>query len=295
MAFRRLLLGSGCVTLAMGCNQLMGIEQAQVDPSLLRAESTIGTGGSTSTSGQGGSNSVGETSGPSGSGGSVMATSDRDTTTTGAAGESGTDADPGGGKNGTNASATASSGGQAASSTSQGQAPTLCDSYCDDMTEFCTDTNLQYRDRNQCMAICSLFPEGSLGDTASNSAACRAKFAGDARYGSGTELGAYCRRAGAGGGNRCGSTCQGLCSIMMHVCTQESAGVYHFADIDECLSACETVPDLATGYSASDPTIADGNSVQCRLFHVMSAAMLDPLEHCQHAMGVTLCEVPASE
>jgi hypothetical protein len=43
-------------------------------------------------------------------------------------------------------------------------------------------------------------------------------------------------------------------------------------------------------YSYGDGTLADGNTLQCRLFHVSSAVMMDPEEHCAHAMGVTLCE-----
>jgi hypothetical protein len=38
-----------------------------------------------------------------------------------------------------------------------------------------------------------------------------------------------------------------------------------------------------------DISVADGNTVQCRMFHVISAAMMDPDEHCGHVMGVTLC------
>jgi hypothetical protein len=39
----------------------------------------------------------------------------------------------------------------------------------------------------------------------------------------------------------------------------------------------------------ADGTLPDTNDAQCRLFHSMSAVM-DPDEHCEHAMGVTMCD-----
>jgi hypothetical protein len=156
--------------------------------------------------------------------------------------------------------------------------------------EECTGENLQYRDRNQCMTICEKFEQGSIGETGGNTVACRLKYVGDARYGAGTELAAYCRRAGPGGDGACGNNCDGFCRIMMDVCTERTAGVYHFETETECLDACENLPSGAHGYEASGAFIADENTVQCRLFHVTSAAMLDPGEHCEHCMGVTLCE-----
>jgi hypothetical protein len=45
----------------------------------------------------------------------------------------------------------------------------------------------------------------------------------------------------------------------------------------------------APPYSISDGSLPDRNDAQCRLFHVNSAVM-DPDEHCEHAMGVTMCD-----
>jgi hypothetical protein len=76
---------------------------------------------------------------------------------------------------------------------------------------------------------------------------------------------------------------------MMNVCTENSAQVYHYEEHTECLEACGELPASDVAYSTSDPLVSDGNHVQCRLFHVTSAAMLDTEEHCEHAVGVTLC------
>ena len=77
------------------------------------------------------------------------------------------------------------------------------------------------------------------------------------------------------------------------VCTEESAGVYHFASDEDCRTTCEALPPAGVAYSSSNPQISDGNHALCRLFHVTSAAMADPEEHCEHALGITLCEAPA--
>lgn len=279
---------SGGVMLAMlgfwGCTQMLGIEEAHVDPSLdsvdqLQESTTTDGPGASTTSGNNATNG-------NGAGGSINS----DTGTTGEAGATPTD-DGGSGGSTTSATSSNTTGGGTGSEPPQ----TLCDSYCDDMMEACTGARAQYRDRAQCLKICEMLPEGTLGKVNENTVACRAKYVGDARYSNGTELDAYCRRAGPGGAGFCGSNCDGYCTLMMQVCSGSDVGVYQFASESDCLDVCEGLPSAETGYSISNPEIADGNHVECRLFHVASAAMLDPEEHCEHAMGVTLCEAPTEE
>ena len=246
------------------CGQLLGIEDASVDPRLSGAENggiASATGGSTPASG-------GRTATPSG----------------------GSDSASGGS---TPVEAGASSvGGAGAGGAGEAE---LCETYCDQILEYCSGPLEQYRDRAQCLKVCHYLPEGTLGGVDDNSAACRLKYAGKARYASGTELAAYCRQAGPGGDGRCGSNCEGYCELMMHVCTEGSADVYHFEGKPQCLAACDGLPISDLPYSTTDPLVSDGNHVQCRLFHVTSAAMLDTEEHCEHAVGVTLCSNEGDE
>ena len=114
--------------------------------------------------------------------------------------------------------------------------------------------------------------------------------ASNARYAAGTEQAAYCRQAGPGGDGRCGSNCEGYCTLMMEVCSPNVTSIYRYKNMNECTDACEALPVSDVPYSSAGVLVADGNHVQCRLFHVTSAAMLDAEEHCEHAVGITLCE-----
>lgn len=169
--------------------------------------------------------------------------------------------------------------------------PTLCERYCGEVMENCKGDLEQYRDLRQCLTVCALYPEGELlSDANDNTIACRLRYASNARYAGGVELAAYCRQAGPGGDDRCGSNCEGYCTLMEGVCTPEEAGIYRFESRAACLDACQALPRSSVSYSTSNFELSDGNHVQCRLFHVTSAAMLDAEEHCEHAMGLTLCE-----
>ena len=77
---------------------------------------------------------------------------------------------------------------------------------------------------------------------------------------------------------------------MMEVCTEKSAGANHFESTQACLDTCNALPAPTVHYSNNDPAVSDGNHALCRLFHVNSAAMADEAEHCEHAMGITLCQ-----
>jgi hypothetical protein len=249
---------------AAACGEVIGIEDAAVDPRVSGAS----IGGRASSSGGSVSPSGGTATG---SGGNEPASGG---TTVAEAGANSAGGDVG-----------------------EGGAPagSLCETYCDQIVEYCSGPLEQYRDRAQCLKVCNFLPEGELAGEDNNSASCRLRYAGKARYASGTELAAYCRQAGPGGDGRCGSNCEGYCEIMMSVCTENSADVYHFEERAECLDSCSKLPASDIAYSTSDPLVSDGNHVQCRLFHVTSAAMLDTEEHCEHAVGVTLCSNEVDE
>lgn len=243
-----------------GCAQILEIEQATVDPSLLEAN-TVGSSGAgasshehSGTAAQGG----GPTSGGPNAGGRGDAQEP-----------------PPGGESGTGGSGD--------------PIRTLCDQYCETIGKYCTGDQLQYRDSEQCLAVCSLLPEGAVDESDGNTVACRARYAAKARYAAGTELAAYCRQAGPGGDDRCGGNCEGFCSIMMPTCAPNTAD-HHFESAQACQLACSRLQQIP--YTYGHASVADSNTVQCRLFHASSAVMLDPEEHCEHAMGFTLCEAP---
>lgn len=161
--------------------------------------------------------------------------------------------------------------------------PPLCERYCDTIMSACTGENEQYASPMACRAVCGLLAPGSPGAFGENSVECRLARAELARATG--EPASYCYTAGPGGGGVCGTDCEGFCTIMAQMCTL-------MGSFDECLPQCEQVPNLAE----EDPdeavtygtAIQNGDSVQCRLYHV-TAATLDSRTHCSHAAGVALC------
>jgi hypothetical protein len=314
MRVSRWLGRAGLLTLVAwsgaACNELLGIEEAAVDPRFDdegdAGQSPVvggsaGTGGSSGSSGTGGSSGDMPLSGGS-AGVSAEANGGESGMATESPGGGGGEAPTAGGggelaTGGTSGSGgTAGGGGTSGSTAAEGGAGgestpvSMCETYCREITSYCVGSLQQYVDEEQCLKVCPLLPQGTLGEATGNTVACRLKSAADARYASGVERGRYCRRAGPGGDGGCGTNCEGFCSLMEGVCTAEESPLYRFANTAECLTECALLPDGEVPYSTSDEAVSDGNSVQCRLFHVNSAAMLDPLEHCEHAMGFTLCE-----
>jgi len=304
----RVLAGSSCFGLVLACNQLLNIDEATYDARLSGGDSNAGNGGSTS--GQAGSltgagsSGVLDTGGTSGSthqhggpdaGGTVGSAGDDDPGSSARAGtNSGNQAGNAGTGHGHDPSEGGSDGeGEGGNAGADDGPEDPCETYCNEMDAQCQGAAVQYIDKNQCLRVCALFPPGTSNGPDENSVACRMKYAKKAHYALGSEVTAYCHQAGPSGEGRCGNVCQAFCSLMVSVCTAETAGAYHFASNEECLTTCEALPPASVSYSSSDPLVADGNHALCRLFHVTSAAMADPEEHCEHALGVTLCEAPA--
>jgi hypothetical protein len=222
-------------------------------------------------------------------------------------GNAGVDETPSAGKGGTSTHSTggthSGSGGSAGKPTDEhggeagdtsGPSGDPCDAYCDQMQSNCTGVAEQYHDRAQCMTICHFLPPGDSsgeGDGADdNSVLCRMKYVDKMKYGLGVEVTNYCRQAGPSGDGMCGTPCQAFCGVMMQVCTAAKSPDNHFNSEEDCLAECDALPPATMHYSDTDPAVSDGNHALCRIFHVNSAAMADELEHCEHAMGHTLCE-----
>jgi hypothetical protein len=305
-----LALAGTAATLAIACNQMLGIEDAKVDARLSAAgRSAASSAGSSATGATGGSGATGGTDAPTtggnGAGPATGGQGDMPGSGAGAddkAGTGGTGSDTH--QHGSGGSSTQSSGGTQSGSTAgkgssdnggeggndSGSSGDACDQYCSEIQTACTGEAEQYRDEAQCLKICHFFPMGQDGGSDDNSVSCRLKYLTKTRYALGAEVTAYCRQAGPSGDGKCGTDCEAFCSVMMQVCTPDMAGDNHFASQAECMSTCNGLPAPTVHYSTLDPAVSDGNSSLCRLFHVNSAAMADTEEHCEHAMGHTLCE-----
>jgi hypothetical protein len=164
----------------------------------------------------------------------------------------------------------------------------LCSTYCDTVMANCPAPAQQYVSKAVCMKICARLDPGQPGDDSGNTINCRLHYAESAATAG--EVADNCSAAGPGGAQQgvttvCGSYCEGLCRIALDTC---KGAERVFNSVSECVSSCAGIPDLGD----YNDTITDGNSVQCRLYHV-SAAQIDPVIHCPHVTGlVGPCKVP---
>jgi len=275
------------LALAAGCAQVLGIEDADCDPSYSSDCVSDGAANAEGGSGsfgpgqmvsalQGGSGGV--TGSAAGAGGSASAATGSGGASNGAAA---------GAMSGAAGGSMVSSAGAAGSSSMPvdpivARASQLCLDYCGGVQASCTGKSAQYASQVACLAVCEQLPPGTAGATTGNSVQCRL---GRAQLAATTgEAANYCFSAGPGGGGVCGNDCDGYCTLMTAKCTQ-------LGSLSQCRASCSIVPDLSLPptnlrYDASQQS---GDSLQCRLFHV-SAASVDPVGHCAHAAGETPCK-----
>jgi hypothetical protein len=275
------------LALAAGCAQVLGIEDADCDPSYSSDCLSDGAASASGGSGpfapnqmvsalQGGTG--GAASSAAGAGGSASA----------AGGGAGASAiSPAGARSGGAAGGSMVNSAGAAGSSAMAvdpivaRASQLCLDYCNTVQASCTGTSAQYASQIACLAVCEQLPPGTAGATSGNSVQCRI---GRAQLAATTgEPANYCFSAGPGGADVCGSDCEGYCTLMTAKCRQ-------LGTQSQCEASCSIVPNLSSPptnlhYDASQQS---GDSLQCRLFHV-SAANVDPVGHCAHAAGEAPC------
>lgn len=256
---RRWRVVCGVLLALSACRQLVGIEDAQVDPAL------GGSGGQGDALTMGGSraNAAGLGSDDVGGAGSLPGGSD--------AGAS----DSGGG--GLPEPASAGAAGQGGAS----DEPTLCDQYCTAVMANCTAAFAVYTSYATCLSVCAALPEGALGARTGNSVQCRLRAAVAAK----DEVPHYCPIAGPGGNGVCGSNCESLCGLRGKVCSK-----YGTVTLQTCLSDCAKLQDLGNYSTSLDVGQYKGAHVQCRLYHASAAAADDPEQHCPHADGAPPCQ-----
>jgi hypothetical protein len=264
-----------CVALSGACSQILDIEEAHVDPSLLEEQSGTGARASAGASGAS-SSAAGTQNEPENEGGTASGgTHDH--------GEGG-------------ALVAAGRGGSSSSVAGSPSELGLCERYCDQVTRSCKGKYEQYRTFDQCIQVCKSLPAGEAGDEDTNTVSCRlrqAEFADSEPF-------VYCKSAGPLGSDKCGSNCVSYCSLMQSACTPESTvgnlEPSYYASSQACLTACTELPEMSEGplqYSSSataDPNSFVGNTVFCRTYHIAAALEQDtPDEHCPHAMGGDPC------
>jgi hypothetical protein len=294
----------------LGCNQLLDVQDAHVDPTLDPVNAGKGGAGSTSDAGTAG------TLGGSGNGGAAGGTGGTDTETGGEGNDDGGAPPSSGGKGsggdgahaahgGSSGSAATGSGGAGnggTGNTTTGEGGTgeptltLCERYCDAVMTNCKARYEQYSEFSHCVNVCRTMEPGEPGDRDKDTVECRLRQAGFAA----TEPFVYCKSSGPLGAGECGSNCVSYCNLMQRTCTAESTEgnlePSYFDSTEACLSSCtglvadENTPDQYTTSATVDPVCFMGNHVYCRAYHVTSAIVEDaPDEHCPHAMGADPC------
>jgi len=154
-----------------------------------------------------------------------------------------------------------------------------CASYCATITASCTGTEAQYDSENQCLTVCNEWAgwdAGNDGDQSGNTIACRLYHANAAASTMPDAAATHCPHAGPSGGNVCGTWCENYCDLSARNCADSNA---IYASEAECTATCAGLTDTAP------PNITDGNSVQCRIYHLQVAGS-DPPDsagiHCPH-------------
>ncbi len=200
--------------------------------------------------------------------------------TTTAAGGNGTGGNATGG-NGNGGNATGGNG-------NGGEGGTLgaatCATYCAANVAACSGGDKQWDTANPtpeetCVAWCSLFDQGTIGDMTGDTLECRVYHTNAAIADSAT----HCSHAGPFGNGACGnSQCETFCEAMQLTCTGQDA---QFASVAECLTDCGGLLDKDTPYIAdSGSGNTEAEAFACRAYH-LSAALDSPVPHCAHAAG----------
>lgn len=244
---------------AGSCRQIMGIEDATLDPSL--------DGGGAGASSKGPTFEQGA-AGPEGgapAGGSGSGSGDGPITGDEAGGAGGQASTPGG------------TGG---ASFSAGELA-VCEQYCSAVQSNCTGSFAVYTSATACLAVCAALPEGTPGDRDENTVHCRLHAALSAL----DEVPHYCPIAGPGGGGVCGTNCESLCQLKQAICADFSA-----QSEAACRNECKALTDLGNYSTALEHEHHTGAHVQCRLYHLSAAASDDPERHCLHADGAAPCQ-----
>jgi hypothetical protein len=140
--------------------------------------------------------------------------------------------------------------------------PAACETYCEEVTNICTDANEQFTSKSICLNYCKTWaglPAGEDGAQSGNSAACRTYHAGVAAGGAKST---HCPHAGPTGGDTCGTWCDNYCHLALRNCT---GALELYKNDAECRAACATIA------TDGDNDANEGDSIQCRINNLILA------------------------
>jgi hypothetical protein len=151
--------------------------------------------------------------------------------------------------------------------------PGTCADYCDEAMALCTGGSSIYLTRDSCLATCGLFSRLDPFEHGTEHAlACRTEQLALAR--DHDDAATYCPRAAIAGTGTCEDDCDAYCVLFEAVCPEQ---LEMFAG--SCQQRCREVPDRDSFSIGRDQ---DGNTLQCRLAHLI-AAIMDPDAQCPQA------------
>ena len=163
----------------------------------------------------------------------------------------------------------------------------ICTQYCDALNVNCR--GLEYKDINECQAVCALMDEGAVG-TLDDTAACRLKFAKEAR----NSDEAACKKASAFGGTACGDPCTTFCRLNDRICISGAPDIPSkpYNSESTCIEECKTRPIRYDANAPEGVQAFDGDdTLNCRMFHLI-LALGDKATHCPHtAPSSATCRV----
>ena len=167
----------------------------------------------------------------------------------------------------------------------QGDPPTpTCDEMCNLATANCAagTANEVFASNEACLNYCyqlASLESGTFLDATGNTIGCRINAAKNASVDPAT----WCPPVSEYGGGVCGSTCQIYCDLSLAICPSTNNGQDgRFPNADACQIACSGMSD------DGQPGDVTGNTLQCRIYHLLDAAA-DPdgqsdVVHCPHTL-----------
>jgi hypothetical protein len=148
-----------------------------------------------------------------------------------------------------------------------------CKDYCALAKQVCTGTLALYASDDTCYGICKLLLPGSSAEPTGDTVACRANqllLAQQTNEPGSAAL--YCPHAGPTTNGTCATNCESYCPLFTAACPTGT-------EPDDCVGKCAGLEDTG-GFDVNSNYYDD--TLQCRFVHI-SAATVDPVEHCPHA------------